>query len=365
MKLSRFIRWTVLLGSIGLNSAQAQAPARTQIAGNVTAVDSDKQQISLQTDKGETVTLSASEKTVIVHIPPGETDVKKGTKMAFSELAAGDRVVAFARPSDDPKMLQATSLVVRTKADVASVQQKQQEDWKKRGAAGIVTEVDAAGQSLTIRAGQRTWKVQASDKTQFHRYSPDSARPADARKSSFAEVKSGDQANVLGNRGEDGTIAAEVVYSGSFRQIAATVISVDPATNEMQVTDLATKKPLTIRITPESTLKKLPEQMAQGLARRYQGGRGGSGEAPAPAAGGGRGRGGDVGSMLERLPSVPLSELKPKDAIMVSTTQGSDPGKVTAITLLAGVEPILTAAPTATRDIMSGWNLGAGSEGNQ
>ena len=50
---------------------------------------------------------------------------------------------------------------------------------------------------------------------------------------------------------------------------------------------------------------------------------------------------------------------------MVSTTQGSDPGKVTAITLLAGVEPILTAAPTATRDIMSGWNLGGGGEGEQ
>lgn len=151
-----------------------------------------------------------------------------------------------------------------------------------------------------------------------------------------------------------------MVYSGSFRQIAATVISIDSAANLMQVTDLATKKPLTIRIAPESTLKKLPEQMAQGLAHRYQAGRGGG----PPAAGGGR-RATDVGSMLEQLPALPLAELKPKDAIMVSTTQGSDPGKVTAIMLLAGVEPILTAAPTATRDIMSGWNLGAGSEGSQ
>ena len=63
---------------------------------------------------------------------------------------------------------------------------------------------------------------------------------------------------------------------------------------------------------------------------------------------------------------MPLSELKPKDAVMVSTTKGSDPGRVTAIVLLAGVEPILTAAPNATRDIMSGWNLGGeGGEGNQ
>ena len=77
-------------------------------------MDVGKQQLSLQTDKGETLTLATTGTTVIVHVPPGETDVKKGTKMAFSELASGDRVVAFARPSDDPKILQATSLVVRT-----------------------------------------------------------------------------------------------------------------------------------------------------------------------------------------------------------------------------------------------------------
>jgi hypothetical protein len=60
---------------------------------------------------------------------------------------------------------------------------------------------------------------------------------------------------------------------------------------------------------------------------------------------------------------MPLSDLKPKDAIMVSTTMGTDPTRVTAIMLLAGVEPILTAAPNATRDIMSGWNLGGGGGG--
>jgi hypothetical protein len=52
---------------------------------------------------------------------------------------------------------------------------------------------------------------------------------------------------------------------------------------------------------------------------------------------------------------------------MISTTMGSDPARVTVIMLLAGVEPLLTASPNATRDIMSGWNLGGsggGGEGN-
>ena len=60
MKLSRFIRLAACWVRSRGFPRQAQAPARSQIAGNVTAVDSGKQQISLQTDKGETVTLCSN-----------------------------------------------------------------------------------------------------------------------------------------------------------------------------------------------------------------------------------------------------------------------------------------------------------------
>ncbi len=128
----------------------------------------------------------------------------------------------------------------------------------------------------------------------------------------------------------------------------------------MTVKDLASKKPLVIKVDSETTMRKLPEQMARMLARRYA--PGARSEAPQSAAGpaGRGGRGGDVGSMIDSLPAISLADLKSGDAIMVSTTQGSDPGRVSAITLLAGVEPLLTASPNATRDIMSGWNLGGG-----
>ena len=48
--------------------------------------------------------------------------------------------------------------------------------------------------------------------------------------------------------------------------------------------------------------------------------------------------------------------------MLFRSTQGSDPNRVTAIMLLAGVEPLLTASPTAARDIMGGWNLGGGGD---
>ena len=157
--------------------------------------------------------------------------------------------------------------------------------------------------------------------------------PSPAR---FAEIKTGDQLRVLGNKSDDGAvIQAEKIVSGSFRQIAATVTAINPQTGELTVKDLATKKPLTIKVDADSTMRKLPEQAARMLARRYAPG-------AQPAARGRRrpggtrrrrARGGDVGQMLDNLPAMPISELKPGDAIMVSTTQGTDPGRVTAITV--------------------------------
>ena len=177
---------------------------------------------------------------------------------------------------------------------------------------------------------------------------------------------------MLGDKTADGaTIKAEKVVSGTFHQLAATIRSIDAATGDIVIKDLASKKSketVTIRVVPDTAMKKLPEMTAMALARRYGAG---VGQVDALAAGsfggqrgGARGGGGpsgtgDIGQMLDRLPPMPLSALKPGDAIMVSTIQGNA-GRITAVMLLAGVEPLLTASPNATRDIMSGWNLGGG-----
>jgi hypothetical protein len=65
------------------------------------------------------------------------------------------------------------------------------------------------------------------------------------------------------------------------------------------------------------------------------------------------------------MPSVSLSELQKGDAIMLVATAGTTTSAPTTITLLSGVEPILTAAPSgaAAATILSPWNLGAPSGG--
>jgi hypothetical protein len=68
----------------------------------------------------------------------------------------------------------------------------------------------------------------------------------------------------------------------------------------------------------------------------------------------------DFQDMLERMPPLALADLKAGDAIMLSSTNGTDPSQVTAINVLAGVEPLLTAAPQGGQQIFGSWNFDIG-----
>jgi hypothetical protein len=361
-------------------AAQTAAAPHEHVAGTITSVTASSNQFVMKTEKGDTVTVTTTDSTVILHPGPGVADLKQAPRMKADELASGDLVLAYYRGAAGDKQFTATTLVVRTPADVGAISQAELADWKKRGMAGNVTAVDPAAKTITVKSGSRTITVTTTDKTEYHRYSLDSAKASDAKPSSLAEIKVGDQVRVLGNRSADGTTdAAESIYAGEFRQLAATVVSVNAAGGEMQVKDLLTKKPLAIKVDSDSTMKKLDPQIAAMLARRYGAGRGqgqegqggpprGEGRGPGGGEGrgpGGGGRGGDIGGMIDRSPAIQLSDLKAGDAVLILTTKGSDPSRVTCVQLLAGVDPILTAAPNSTRDLLGGWNLGGGAGGGE
>lgn len=65
--------------------------------------------------------------------------------------------------------------------------------------------------------------------------------------------------------------------------------------------------------------------------------------------------------MLDRMPPLSLSELKANDALIVVSTEGSTPSEATAIVLLAGVEPILSARPKGSNQVvLPPWSMGMG-----
>jgi hypothetical protein len=393
MKCFSIITLAIFAG-ISCGFAQ-QAPAAARVTGTVTAVKAAEKQVLISNDKGGDLTLATTDRSFVLRMPPGETDSKKAQKIALTDVAAGDRLVASGQMSADQKTLDARTILIMTKSDIAEIHQKEQEDWQKRGTTGIASAVDPAAQVLTLKVGQKEITVHPGPKTELLRYALDSAKLSDAKAGKFADIKTGDEVHVLGEKNADGTaVTAEKIVSGSFKQIAATIETIDAPGGILRVKDLSTKKSVLIKVNPDSTMRKLPPTLAAMLARRYApgGGRGqqddaggapagrgrggdsgmmrpGGGQAGAggpggPGGPGGRGgRSGDIKSMLDSLAPVPLAELKAGDAVMITTTEGTDATHATAVMLLAGVEPLLTASPTATRDIMSGWNLGGGGGG--
>jgi hypothetical protein len=345
--------------------AQTQAPAPARVIGEVTKLDAASRQMTIKTDKGEILALSVRANAPVVRVPAGAKDMNSAQRITLADVAVGDRVAATTH--DAGGAMEAGSVAVMAKSDLELQRQHEEEDWRKRGVSGIVTAVDPSAGTLTLRAGGKSVTVHPGGSTDYRRYSPDSIKFSDATPGSLDQIKVGDQARVLGDRSADGnSVAAERIVSGPFRQMAGTVATVRAEAGEIDIKDLASKKTVTLRIDVDSTLKKLPPEAAAMLARRLRPGRGagppdqtGVAGARGPA---GPGQGGDPNQMLDRLPAMPLTELKPGDAVMVSSASAADAPRVTAIMLLAGVEPLLAASPTATRDLMAGWLSGSGEE---
>jgi hypothetical protein len=68
--------------------------------------------------------------------------------------------------------------------------------------------------------------------------------------------------------------------------------------------------------------------------------------------------------MLSRLPAVTIGDFQKGDAVILVSTEGNN-SEVTAITMVGGVEPILTAAPGAQAMMLSPWSLGGGQGESQ
>jgi hypothetical protein len=310
----------------------------------------------------------------------------------MQDLQNGDRVLVQGKAADDGKAIVALRVVVMKQSDVAATQQKEREDWQKRGIGGLVSAVDPAAGTVTISvtslAGSKKILIRTTKTTVIRRYAANSVKFDDAKASKLTDITPGDQLRARGNKNEDGTeFTAEEIVSGSFRNIAGTVTAASTADNTLTVMDLLTKKAVVIKVTPDSQLRKLPQMMAQRIAMRLKGqtppGAPGAGGAPANAAatsgqpqgastqgapGGGpggagaRAGGGDLQQMLLRLPAVTVADFQKGDAVILVSTQGNDT-EVTAITLVGGVEPILTAAPSGAQAmVLSPWSLSGAPE---
>lgn len=380
MMMSRAIFSITLIALLGVGiSAFAQnSPKPSVVTGDVASVGESK--IVIKTKDGD-IEAVVSSSTQFKRVPPENPVLKAAVDSELSEISEGDKLMVTGIFGDDKKVLPARAVYLMSKSDIASKNAKETARWATRGISGRVASVNPATNQVTIevRGLMNTTSVVVTPKPDalFKRYRQDSVKYSEAVESSIIDVKPGDMFRAVGDRGAEGTtFAAEEILTGAFQTVAGTVKSVDAEKGELIVTQAGTNADLTIAITPNSAVKRFPEEMAMRLAggmggtapagrasgqgqdgNRPGGGAPGGrqGERPAGAAPGqgqgGSGRGmmaggarGGIDDMFERFPTIAISDLKPGDVIAVSSSKNSNAQRMNAIKLLAGVEPFLRVA---------------------
>ena len=377
-KILFLLSLSLIFGLVSLISAQTpEAKIKLSLeTGDVVSINSGK--IVMQAKNGS-LDVPLTEKTEYFRLSAENPSLKTATAAAFSDIGTGDKIVVTGLYSDDKKSFTAYKVYLLSKADVAQKQAKDSEQWRTRGISGRVVSVNAAANQISVETGslmnKTTVVVTAKPNAKYKKYAPGSVKYSEAIAGNIAEIKAGDTLRALGDKSADGTtFTAEEILIGSFQTVAGTVKSVDAAKNEVVITDIQTKKDVTVSLASASLIKKFPEEEAQRMAMMQAGGGAGmvrpggqgqggmrpptAGTAPnggnegsgmgagrgGMRGGGMRGGQGGIDDMLERFPNITISELKVGDQIAVSSSKTANADRIAAIKLLAGVEPFLKAA---------------------
>ncbi len=274
----------VLAGLLPLaaTAQDAAAPAKpVTFLGTVQTLSGNS--ITVKNDAGATMQVTVEDNARLLRIEPGQKTLAGASPFSLSDLQAGDRVMARGSANPDGKSLAANMLVAIKGADIAQKQEHEREDWQKNGTGGLVKAVDAAAGTVTISTGTgatRTLVIHVTPTTVIRRYAPGSVKFDQAIKSTLDQIKPGDQLRARGSKGADGaTLDAVEVVSGNFLNLAGPIQAVNADASTITLTDIATRKPVVISVTPDSQVKKLDPAVAQRIAARLSGaqtsGRGG------------------------------------------------------------------------------------------
>ncbi len=390
--------WTIAM--VGMALAPANFPARAMgyaeaqtAAGNSvvrsigTVQTVSGNTIKIKTDSGSEILILLESSTRMLRVEPGQKTLSDAKPLALADLQVGDRVLVIGNAAENGKAISASTLIAMKHSAIVQSHQQQRIEWQKNGVGGIVKSIDPATSTITVqtRIGQvnKSVTVHMLLNTVVLRYAPGSIRFSDAKPAKLAQIQPGDQLRARGTFNSDHSqlTAADVVF-GSFRNIAGRVMAVDPSEDTVTVMDLLTKSPVVVKVTPQSEQRHLPAQEAQmiaasvkapaGLAHNAPGA-----QVPAQAPPGAKPPGVESASghgstakpvnfdqIFDRLPAVTLAALHKGSVVMIVSAEGPAPGALTAIKLVSGVAPILTASPAGNQALMlqSLWS-GFGSTG--
>jgi hypothetical protein len=359
-----------LAGVVLPEPTQAQAPAAAPAAtapklGTVKAVAGNVVTLVTDPPAKDTVTITVADGAKVQQLAVGSTDLKTAIPAQLSDIAVGDRVLAAGKAGDALGSFTASRVILMKSSDIAEMQAAQQADWKKNGLGGIVTAVDPASGAITITSGAKKIAIDTTAKTDFKRFARDSEKYENALTGTLAQIHAGDQLQARGTKSADGSsVQAVEVISGAFLDMSGQISSVDVVAGTFSLKDLLTHKMVTVAVTPNTDIRSMPAQMATMFAARQNGGGAAAAATPGGNAGrrgGGGGGAADLAQMIPRMPTATLSGLHKGDAVMIVASESS-PGSsaATAITVLSGVDAILTANPNGGMSLSMSLSGGGG-----
>lgn len=336
------------------------APAAVSQLGTVKSISGNT--VTIATDKGQTVTVNVAPGAKVYQLAVGSTDLKTAKPGQLSDVAVGDRTLVTGKAGDTQDTLNAIRVILMKSSDIAQMQAQQQADWKANGVGGIVSTVDPASGTITITSGTKKLTISTTSKTDFKRFAGDSVKYQDAKPGKITDIQPKDQLQARGEKSADGlSVQAVEVISGSFENLSGQLLSVDVAAGKITLKDLATKKIVTVNVTPNSNIRNMPAM----AATRFAGGGAGGGQRGGGSSAGGdsarRSAGADLSQMIARFPAITLADLKKDDAVMiVASDPAAGSNAATAVTVLSGVDAILTANPNGGMDLSMSLSGGGG-----
>ncbi len=341
----------VLCGTMAVG-AQGPVP---RTSGTVKAATATS--LTVTAAPGQDVMVTVTSDAKVLQVAPGSKDLSAAAPIALSGIVAGDKVLITGTAGDAPGALHATRVIVMKSAAIAETHAAEAAAWRD-GSGGVVKTVNAGAGVIMMSSGLKMLTVQTSAATKFRHYSGDSVRFEDAVTSQLADIKPGDQLRVRGAKSADGnTITAEEIVAGTFRHFSGLLTAIDATAGTVTLKDLASKKTVTVKVSGNSDVRRLPPAMAARFAAKPGAAAAGAGAGGARA---GAGAGADLSQMLSRLPTESLGGLKVGDAVMIVATQAAaDSTQATAVTLLTGVEVILQGSPEGEMQLTP-WSVGGG-----
>ncbi len=362
-----------LASALTVVNAQSDVGIKANFAGGeIISLSSEK--IELKTKDG-VITVMLSPTTQFKRIPSGNPSLKSAIDSTFSEIVVGDNLLVTGMVTSDKSKIPAKAVYLISKSDIAARLAKENAEWSTRGMNGKVVSVNRIANQIVVSTrtvvGETKTTVSPKEKAVFHRYAPDSIKFSEAVVSEIGEIQIGDMFRALGDKGENNTFQAEEIITGAFSTTAGTITAIDIEKNEVTVMDIQSKILVTVSLKDTSIVKQFPAEVAQRLAMMQmmaasgegtQPGQGtrppqgtGQGQEARPGGGNGQGggarpgggRGGSIDEMLEGFPNIGVKDLKVGEMIAVSSSKTADPTRITAIKLLAGVEPFLKAPQMA------------------